>query len=89
MLQVLWLAARMLYLENLSMILIIIMKNWAAHFTSLSYTFIKEIVKINYSNPTNTVFVALGAYNRILEKNLPNNESSHPLVGKWITLNET
>lgn len=76
MLQVLWLAAWMLFLENLSMILIIIVMNWAAHFTSLSYTSIKEIVKINYSNPINTVFVALGAYNRILEKNLPNNESS-------------
>ena len=27
--------------------------NWAAHFTSQSYTSIKEIVKINYFNPTN------------------------------------
>ena len=42
MLQVLWLAAWMLFLENLSMILIIIVMNWAAHVTSLSYTSIKE-----------------------------------------------
>ena len=88
MLQVLWLAAWMLFLENLSMILIIIVMNWAAHVTSLSYTSIKETVKINYSNPTNTVLVALGAYNRILEKTYKIMRV-HTLAGKWITLNET
>ena len=45
-------------------------------------------LKINYSNPTNTVLVALGAYNRILEKTYQIMRV-HTLAGKWITLNET
>lgn len=52
--QVLWRAPGMLFLEKLSIILIIIVMNSEARFTSLSCTSIKEIiVKTNWSNPTN------------------------------------